>query len=127
MKKKMVILATALVTAGTLSLAYAANIDKGKALFESPALGGGTTGKSCNTCHADGKSLGGDLFDRKKLTIMGMEKNNVEEMVNVCIEKPLGGVAIDPQGEEMQDLIAYMKTLVSKQAKKKSKKKYEGC
>ena len=78
MKKKMVILAAAFVTAGTLSLAYAANIDKGKALFESPALGGGTTGKSCNTCHPSGKNLGGDLFDRANLTIMGMEKNNVE-------------------------------------------------
>lgn len=45
---------------------------------------------------------------------MGMEKNSVEEIVNVCIEKPLGGVAIDPAGEEMGDLIAYMKTLVAK-------------
>ena len=125
--KKMVILAAALVTAGTLSLAYAANIDKGKALFENPALGGGTTGKSCNTCHPGGKKLGGDLFDRKKLTIMGMEKNNVEEMVNVCIERPLGGTAIDPQGEEMRDLIAYLKTLVAKQAKKKARRKIEGC
>ena len=48
-------------------------------------------------------------------------------MDNVCIEKPLGGTAIDLQGEEMQDLIAYMKTLVSKQAKKKPIKKIEGC
>ncbi|MCL7489515.1 MAG: hypothetical protein M8357_15215 [Desulfobulbaceae bacterium] len=127
MKEKMFMLATALVMAGTLSLAYAADADKGKALFESPTLGGGTTGKSCQTCHDGGKGLGGDLFDREKLTIMGMEKNNVEEMVNVCIEKPLGGTAIDPQGEEMQDLIAYMKALVSKQGKKESKKKYEGC
>lgn len=127
MKKKIGILAAAFVTAGALSLAYAADVDKGKALFESPALGAGTTGKSCNTCHADGKGLGSDLFDRKNLSIMGMEKTNVEEMVNVCIEKPLGGSAIDPQGEEMQDLIAYMKTLVSKQANTKPKKKYEGC
>ena len=126
MKEKMFILATALVMAGTLSLAYAADADKGKALFESPTLGGGTTGKSCSTCHPGGKGLGGDLFDRKKLAIMDMDKDSVEEVVNVCIENPLGGTAIDPQGEEMQDLIAYMKTLVSKQEKKKQKK-FEGC
>ena len=127
MKKTIFILATALFTLGSLSLVHAADIDKGKALFESPALGGGTTGKSCNTCHVGGKGFGGDLFDRKKLTIMGMKKTNVEEMVNVCIERPLGGAAIDPQGAEMQDIIAYMKTLVSKQAKKKAKKQVEGC
>jgi len=45
---------------------------------------------------------------------MGMEKNSVEEIVNVCIEKPLGGVAIDPAGAELFDFIAYMKTLVAK-------------
>lgn len=114
MKEKMFMLATAMVMAGTFSLAYAADADKGKALFESPTFGGGTTGKSCQTCHNGGEGLGSDLFDREKLTIMGMEKNSVEEMVNVCIEKPLGGTAIDPQGEEMQDVIAYMKALVSK-------------
>lgn len=127
MKKKMLMLAAALVTAGTLSLAYAADIAKGKALFESPELGGGTTGKSCKTCHDGGKGFGSDLFEREELTIMGMGKDSVEKVVNVCIEKPLGGTAIDPRGEEMQDLIAYMKTLVSKPAKKKPKKKLEGC
>ena len=127
MKKKMFIPATALVVAAAFSLAFAADTSKGKALFESPTLGNGTTGKSCNTCHAGGKGFGSDLFTRKKLTIMGMKKNNVEEMVNVCIEKPLGGTAIDPQGEEMRDLIAYLKTLVAKQAKKKARRKIEGC
>ncbi len=114
MKKKMFVLTSAFVMAGTLSLGYAANIEKGKSLFESPTLGGGTTGKSCITCHSGGEGFDDDLFDRKTFKIMGMDKNNVEEIVNVCIERPLGGAAIDPQGEEMQDLIAYMKTLVSK-------------
>jgi cytochrome c553 len=125
--KKMLMAAAAVVLAGGLTIAQAANVDKGKALFESPTLGGGTTGKSCNTCHPGGKKLGGDLFERKQLTIMGMDKASVADVVNVCIEKPLGGKAIDPQGEEMQDLLAYMKTLVAKQGKKKASKKLEGC
>lgn len=125
--KNMLMAAAALVLAGGLTLAQAADVDKGKALFESPALGGGTTGKSCSTCHPGGKKLGGDLFTRKQLTIMGMDKASVADMVNVCIEKPLGGKAIDPQGQEMQDLLAYMKTLAAKQGKKKAPKKIEGC
>ncbi|WP_459946334.1 hypothetical protein [Desulfocastanea catecholica] len=40
--------------AGTLTLAYAADVYKGKARFASPILGGGTTGKSCMTCHDGG-------------------------------------------------------------------------
>jgi len=124
--KKIMVLTAALVMAGSLSLAYGANVEKGKALFESPNLGNGTTGKSCVTCHSGGKNLGKDLFERKHLTIMGMEKENIAAVINTCIEKPLGGTAIDPQGEEMQDLIAYMKTLVAKKGKSKPKT-IEGC
>ena len=125
--KKTFILVTALMMTGGLTLAYAANVNKGKALFESPSLGGGTTGKSCSTCHEGGKNLGTDLFERQQLTIMKMEKKSLADVVNVCIEKPLGGVAIDTQGQEMEDLIAYMKTLVTKPLMKKTPKKIEGC
>jgi cytochrome c len=48
---------------------------------------------------------------------MGMKKKDLPEVINVCIEYPLGGAAIDPDGEEMQDLIAYMKTLIQKSSK----------
>jgi len=125
--KKTIMLVAALMMTGTMALAYAANVDKGKALFESPSLGGGTTGKSCLSCHEGGAKLGGDLFERKQWTIMGMDKKSLAEVVNVCIEKPLGGTAIDPQGQEMQDLLAYMKNLIAKPDKKKAPKKIEGC
>jgi cytochrome c553 len=125
--KKAFILVAALMMTGSLALAYAASVDKGKALFESPSLGGGTTGKSCSTCHEGGKNLGSDLFDRKQFTIMEMDKKTLAEVINVCIEKPLGGVAIDTHGQDMKDLIAYMKTLVTKPVMKKAPKKIEGC
>lgn len=124
---KSFLLTTALVMTGGLALAYTGNVDKGKALFESPTLGGGTTGKSCRSCHPDGKRLGYDLFERKHLRMMGFAKNSVAEVVNICIEKPLGGKAIDPNGEEMLDLLAYMKTLTAKQAKPKKTGGMEGC
>ncbi|MDO9042540.1 MAG: hypothetical protein Q7U64_09395 [Desulfocapsaceae bacterium] len=114
--KKEFILVAALMMTGGLTLAYAVNVDKGKTLFESPSLGGGTTGKSCSTCHEGGKNLGSDLFERKQFTIMKMDKKSLAEVINICIEKPLGGAAIDSQGQDMKDLIAYMKTLVGNQA-----------
>lgn len=115
--KKTLILAAALLVAGSLTLSHAASTDKGKALFESPTLGGGTTGKSCVTCHEGGKNFSPGLAENKGLAAM----------VNMCIEKPLGGTAIDPEGQEMQDLIIYMKALVAKPAKTKASKKIEGC
>jgi len=123
--KKVLVLVAALTMTGTM--AYAASADKGKALFESPTFGGGTTGKSCKTCHAGGEGLGADLFTRKQFTIMKMKKKTLAEVVNVCIENPLGGKAIDVRGQEMQDLIAYLETLVAKPAPKKTPKKIEGC
>lgn len=112
MKKKIIAVLACFAFVGTLSLAHAADAQRGKKLFEDPNLGGGTTGKSCATCHEGGAGLGEDLFTRDKYFIMGKEKSSLEEVVNVCIEIPLGGHAIDPKGEDMQDLVAYMRTLV---------------
>jgi cytochrome c peroxidase len=111
MDKAFVVVAV-LMTAGGLHLAHTGDADKGKTLFESTALGRGTTGKSCATCHDGGKARGGDLFDRKKDTIMAMSRNTLADVVNVCIQKPLGGGRIDPRGEEMTDLIAFINTLI---------------
>ena len=61
---------------------------------------------------------------------MKMDKKSLEEVINICIEKPLGGAAIDTKGQDMKDLIAYMKTLVTKSTKpvtKKVPKKNEDC
>jgi cytochrome c553 len=130
--KKAFVLVAALMMTGGLALASAASVDKGKALFESSSLGGGTKGKSCSTCHEGGKNLGSDLFERRQFTIMKMEKKSLADVINVCIENALGGVAIDPQGQEMQDLTAHMKTLITKPVTKKkpkmSPKNYgDGC
>jgi len=112
--KKISVIVAALMMAGSLGLAYAANVDKGKALFESPDLGGGTKGKSCSSCHEGGEGLGSDIFERKGFNFSGKDNMSLVEVVNICIENALGGKAIDPKGEEMQDLTAYMKTLVTK-------------
>jgi len=115
MEKAMVVVAV-LMMAGGMHLPHAADAHKGKALFQRIGLGGGTTGKSCISCHRDGKGLGN--LQRKQFTIMGMDKDNLADVVNVCVEKSLGGAALDPQGEEMADLLAFMNTLVEPSAPK---------
>ena len=83
----------------TLAIA-AGNVDKGKALFNDPKLGGGTAGMSCNSCHQDGKGVE-KAADRKDL----------EKMVNACIKNALKGKGIDPKSAEMADIVAYLKSL----------------
>jgi cytochrome c len=114
MKTKIITGVAALSLFAGVVLCQAGNVEKGKLLFESPAFGGGTSGKSCNSCHAGGNKLSRKLFDEKTKAfwIMGMQKKSLAEVINICIEKPLAGKAIDPEGEEMMDLIAYMETLV---------------
>ncbi|MGZ3535014.1 MAG: hypothetical protein ACXU9K_07295 [Thermodesulfobacteriota bacterium] len=88
------------------SLAIAAdNVEKGKALFNDPKLGGGTAGVSCNSCHPDGKGLE-KAADRKD--------KDLEKQVNLCIKNALKGKGIDPKSGEMADLIAYLKSLKGK-------------
>jgi len=86
------------------SLAIAAgDVEKGKALFDDPKFGGGTTGMSCNSCHPDGKGLE-KAADRKDL----------EKFVNACIKNALKGKGIDSKSTEMVDIVAYLKSLKGK-------------
>lgn len=114
MKKTIVTTIGVMFMAATLATAWAANTKKGEASFKDPSFAGGTKGKSCWTCHANGEGLGEDLFKDKEYTIMGMEKKTLADVVNVCIEKPLGGKAIDTEGEDMKNILAYMEELVKK-------------
>lgn len=96
------------------SFAFAAgDVAKGKALFNDPKLGGGTAGKSCNSCHPDRKGLE-KAADKKEFNIMGMKQKGLEGAVNFCIENPLKGRAIDPKGADMANIVAYIKSLKAK-------------
>jgi cytochrome c553 len=86
----------------TMAIA-AGDVEKGKALFNDPKFGGGTTGMSCNSCHPDGKGLE-KAADRKDL----------EKFVNSCIKDALKGNGIDLKSAEMTDVVAYIKSLKGK-------------
>ena len=84
--------------------------DRGKALFNDPALGGGTAGRSCNTCHPGGKGLFKVAEKREWKNPGGMFKS-LAETVNTCIVLALKGKALDVNSDQMKDLISYLKSL----------------
>jgi len=123
----MSIAATTLV----FGISYAAgDAAKGKVLFNDPKLGGGTAGKSCNSCHPNGKGLE-KAADKKGFEIMGKKQGGLEDAVNFCIDMALKGKAIDPKGADMADITAYIKSLggnaPAEQPMPAKKKKTEGC
>ncbi len=55
----IVFIAAAMLMASAVTAMNHTPEDRGKVLFNDPKLGGGTAGRSCNTCHPDGKGLVG--------------------------------------------------------------------
>ncbi len=92
------------------SYPMAGDIEKGKALFKDANFGNGTVGKSCNSCHPNGKGLE-KAGEKTEFNIMGQKQNSLEEAVNFCIEMALKGQAIDPNGQDMKDIVAYIRSL----------------
>ncbi len=92
------------------SFAHAGDVAKGKALFNDPTLGGGTAGKSCGSCHPNGKGLQ-NVTGKTEFKFAGKVHKSLEDIINACIEKANKGKALDPKSEQMQDLIAYLKSL----------------
>ena len=95
--------------AGTLAFA-GGNADQGKMLFNDPTLSGATSGKSCGTCHPEGKGLE-EAGEEKEFQLGGMKQAGLEEAINFCIVKALKGTALDHQSQEMHDLTSYIKSL----------------
>ena len=83
-----------------LAMSGEASVEQGKQLFNDPALGGSTNEKSCGSCHPNGRGL-----EESGL------KTNLAQMINTCIEKPLGGQAIEEDSVEMESLVQYIKSL----------------
>jgi mono/diheme cytochrome c family protein len=100
--------------------------DRGKTLFNDPKLGGGTSGKSCGTCHPDGKGLEG-VGSKKMWKNPGGEYTSLEEATNVCITLALKGKALDVKSEQMKDLVSYMKSIKPAAAAPAKKKAAVGC
>ncbi len=88
--------------------APAADPDRGGLLFASPTLGGGTSGKSCLTCHEDGRDFSQETVSKKRYEVMGIVMRSLPEVINFCIEVTLRGEGLDEAGRDMEDLIAFL-------------------
>ena len=111
MKKLKTTMLVVIVLVVAVSLGFAAgDMEKGKALFSNPTLGDGTSGKSCNTCHPNGKGLEGIGAKKEWINPAGTY-NTLEAAVNICIAKALKGNPLDEKSKQMQDLIAYLRSI----------------
>ena len=98
------------------SFSFAAgNVEKGKSLFNDLKLAGGT--KACNECHPGGRGLKKSGI-KKEFNIGGKKQTGLEGAVNYCIVNANKGKAIDPESEDMTNIIAYIKSLKVEMPKK---------
>ena len=100
MKRMIPVAAILAAVAFPAMAAEEASVEEGKKLFSSSELG--TNGRSCATCHPGGKGLeeAGKSTDEE-----------LTEMVNQCIRKPLQGKGLDEGSAEMKSLVAYIKSV----------------
>jgi cytochrome c len=80
--------------------AEAVSLDKGSEIFSSSQPG--SNGKSCSSCHPDGKGL------RKA---ENYSDDSLVGIINKCITGALQGKALDPNSAEMKSLQRYIKYL----------------
>lgn len=121
MKIFSVLVLTVLLAGCTAAPQQEVSAELGKALFNDPKLG--TTGASCNTCHPDGGTIGGEVMDMPIPDLHGSASSfpkykewagrviTLAEMNNFCITMIMKGKALDPKSVEMKSLEAYEFTL----------------
>jgi len=104
MNKSILLLGILLATGLQVLANEAPSIDLGKTLFESTELG--TKDRSCATCHPQGKGLDktGDFSDTE-----------LKDIINACLRDALGADLISPDSQEMNALLAYVRTFQKKQ------------
>jgi len=103
LKKILAMAGVAVLLSGAPALAGETSLELGKKLFNDPALGGSTKGKSCNSCHPNGA----------KLEKAG-ESKELAKTINNCITGPMGGKKIDGRSVEMRSLKLYIESLAKK-------------
>jgi len=99
MKKSLFLLGILFIAAFSVQAIEGPSLTLGKTLFESTELG--TEGRSCATCHAQGKGLElvGDFTDME-----------LKDIINACLRDAVRGEMISPESQEMEALLGYVRT-----------------
>ncbi len=87
-----------------------ASIEKGKALFNDPKLGGSTNKESCNSCHPAGEGL--EKACGKKSFMEG-KVHSLDQMVNTCTKMTLKGTP-PLSDQDLKDMVAYICSIKKK-------------
>ena len=98
MNNLIIALSIMLLTGISAYATEAPTLDLGKTLFESSELG--TTGRSCSSCHPDGKGLDmvGDFNDVE-----------LKDIINACFRDALKAEMISAESQEMDALVGYVR------------------
>lgn len=64
-----------------------------------------TNGLACGNCHPDGAAIGPQTFPKYQLDMGAVVP--LRDMINWCIQVPLAGQALDPNGDDMKAMEAY--------------------
>jgi len=112
MKTNTILLGAFAVSLFATGSCLGADAQHGKLLFESPTFGGGTSGKTCLTCHEHGRNFSPETLTKKQYLVMGNPVASLAGVVNFCIEVALRGEAIPENDQEMKDLIAYLSVFI---------------
>ena len=108
-------------TAETAEVMAEGNAENGLALFVKADLG--TTGKSCESCHPNGGKEALEGVTTKPLTgvknrypgvfaAIDPEKEvTLAEVVNFCLENPVGAEPWPEDSQEMKDMLAHLESL----------------
>ncbi len=95
-----------------------AAVERGKALFEDPALG--TAGVSCGSCHMEGGTKPGKMGEMEIKPFMNVAASypkyvgmagkviTLDQIINICIKKPMKGTPLEWHDQRLADLAAYV-------------------
>ncbi len=98
--KISVLFCFALIALPTIALSQKSPNETGRQLFTDPSLGGSAAnGKSCASCHENGKNLE-----------TASKKAKLTELINKCITSQMGGKKIDGRSSEMRAVKLYLKS-----------------
>src|SRR6185369_16160605 len=100
MNKLITVLAAFFMAATPAFAADAPSAELGKQLLSDTNLG--TNGKSCSTCHPDGKGL------EKAANYV---ESSLGKIINKCIQSPLKGKVLTSDSPELKSLTKYIQSL----------------
>ena len=100
MRTLFLTLCVAALAANPVLAANQPSTERGKELFNSKTLG--TNGKSCASCHAEGKGL-------KKAAVYDDAK--LKKISSQCISKALKGHTLPTESSDLTSLVMYIKSL----------------